>query len=72
MKTGILPDQVYAAFPEDMLTPVASVVERVKALLEGHEVGQTVECFREKYWAREQIEYCAPEMAALMGVAADL
>lgn len=73
MRTNILPDQVWQAFPESMLTPVEKVVEMVRVLLEGEQhVGQTVEVFRDKHWFRKQYEYCEPGMAALMGVTEDL
>lgn len=72
VRTNILPDQVFEAFPESTLTPTTKIADVLMMLVDGKDgeyVGQTVEVFREKHWFRKQVDFCAPEMAALMGTA---
>jgi len=63
-------------FPEEVLTPIAKVVEVVLMLLDvtgmGTEdgfspFGQAVEICGANHYFRRQLEYCDATMAALMG-----
>ncbi|KAK3674160.1 hypothetical protein LTR78_006007 [Recurvomyces mirabilis] len=79
VRTNILPPEMFAMFPEQMLTPVDKVVEVVLLLLDGDgdekagrelRSGQAVEICGTNHYVRNQQEYCDPVMAAIMGVGA--
>jgi hypothetical protein len=63
-------------FPEQMLTPIAKVVEVVLMLLDGawtgagagvSSFGQAIEICGGSHYFRDQIEFCDATMAAMMG-----
>ncbi|KAK4555783.1 hypothetical protein LTR86_007003 [Recurvomyces mirabilis] len=79
VRTNILPPEMFAMFPEQMLTPVEKVVEVVLLLLDGDgderagrelRFGQAIEICGSNHYLRNQQEYCDPVMAAIMGVGA--
>nr|OQO16418.1 hypothetical protein B0A51_17040 [Rachicladosporium sp. CCFEE 5018] len=76
--TGIMPKEMYASFPDGVLTPIESVVKAVLLLLDGKTeqvdegkvvAGQTVEVNGSDFYFRKQIEFCNPLAAAVMGSA---
>ncbi|KAK6440165.1 hypothetical protein LTR95_003621 [Oleoguttula sp. CCFEE 5521] len=74
--TGIMPEEMYATFPEGVLTPVNSVVKAVLLLHDGKAeqvgegkivAGQTVEVNGSELYFRKQIDFCNPIAAGIMG-----
>ena len=70
VRTNLVDDEAWKAFPADQFTTTENVVDVVARILNDESiVGKAVEISKDKWYYRDQHEFCDEAQAQTMGVA---
>ena len=72
MRTGLCDEDTWKMFPDDQFTTVQNIVDNVwRVLNDANITGKAVEISKDKYYEREQHEFCDEAQRRCMGAAGD-